>query len=311
MARRKITLPYLVLGSRDVHADPVDGWALLTAVEGVPPTTLRDGDIVESWDGLSHLVFRRSFWFERDAEIRLGLVPGSARFSFVVTSVTAGGLLRDVLFRQDFGAELQGLDVTVRPEGIRLAGSLGLVAQLLIISAEAADNMLAPTFSGARAWEDSIQFQLEGGRGRVPMEVLSFRVVFPGQGFESALYHVEFAPYPDLDIEETVRVYLNSDNPSFVAAVERREPVASALLWGGVVRRLILSALLGDILSDTDVYPEGSMGLNLRRWLRQGFPAMDLPSIKMLASSDPSTFEAMLDSWTGIGRGAFPTAGQG
>ena len=310
MARGKVTLPHLVLRSLDIRAFPADGWELVGLDEKVAGTTLRDGEAIESWDGLSRLAFRRSYRLPVDAAARLGLVEESVRYSFAVTAVTAGGLHRDMLFRRDFGAELQLVDVLVRPQSARLARELRLVAHLAITSAEAADNPLAPTSAGARIWEESFRFQLEGGRGRIPMEAVSFRTTFSGQGFENALFHVEFAPYPELDIEETVRVYINADNPSFVAAAERRDPAASTLLWDGVIRRLVKSAVLDDALVDTDAYTDGSMGSNIRRWLKQAFPSMKLASIRSLAISTPAIFEAILDSWSGLGWRAFSSIEQ-
>jgi len=309
MALGKITLPYLVLRAHDVRADPADGWILIGAEANASLTVLRDGDVVESWDGLSHLALRRTFRLPDDAAARLGLSPEATRFCLVITAVTAGGLLREILFTQDFGAELQVLNVTVRPDSGRLVRELCLASHLVITSAAAAGNPLAPLLAGSRIWEDSFRFQLESGKGRIPMETLSFRAAFQGQGFDDALFHIEFAPYPELDVEETVRVYLNSDIPSFVDAAELRDPAASAMLWNGVVRRLIASVIMEDTLTDDEVYPEGSMGANLRRWLTQAFPAMNLPAIKALAISTPSTFEAMLDSWTGLGCDAFQPAG--
>jgi hypothetical protein len=310
MARGKVTLPYLVLRSQDVRTEPVDGWTLVGAAANASPILLRDGDVVESWDGLSELALRRTFRIPVDAAARLGLPPESTRFSLVITAITAGGLLREVLFAQDFGAELQVLNVTVLPKSARLVKELCLASHLVITAAAAVENPLAPAIAGARIWEDSFRFQLEGGRGRIPMETLSFRAAFQGQGFEDALFHIEVAPYPELDVEETVRVYLNSDNRSFVEAAELRDPAASALLWNGVIRRLIASVIMDDTLADDEAYPEGSMGANLARWLRQAFPAMKLPTIKALAVSTPSAFEAMLDSWTGLGRDAFQSTGR-
>ncbi len=305
MVRSGLTLPYRTLSLTDVRPVPVDGWNRLNPGDESSGVSLRDGDLLESWDALSALELRRIFRFQQDPGVCLGLVPGSTHYSLVITGATAGGLLQEVLFRQDFGSDLSELEVAVRPNSQRLSKDLRLASRLLVSSTGALDDLLAPNFSGARLWEDSFHFGSKEERAD-PDGNDRFRAVFHGSGFDCALFHVEVVPSPDLDIEEAVLIYLNADNPSFVASIERCEPVASALLWSGVIRRLIAVAVIfQDLISEGDTYPVGSMGANINRWLAQGFPAMSPTAIKDLATSEPSIFESMIESWCGYGRDAF------
>lgn len=294
--RTRIALPYRVLRADAVQTSPPCGWLLDGASTGLPNQVLADGQVIESWDYLRPLTFTRSFTFPADLHQRLGL-PDRTRFLLVIVAATGPGLVRSASFQREFGDEENVVDAVVRLDSSQLARHVTLTSIVSPAATVTSDDLLAPGVPGARIWEDSVDLQLEDGRGRIPLEMVSFRASFAGSGFEHALFHVEVAPYPELGVEETVRVYLNGDVPAFVDAVQKRQPAAETLLWDAVLRRLVALAVHDEMLAPGVSYDPGTLGANLLRWMDQAFPSMPLDQVRALARSDISRFEAILQSW--------------
>jgi hypothetical protein len=215
----------------------------------------------------------------------------------VVNAATGHGVVRSPCFRKEFGAEENVVEATVHLDSTRLAYHVTLTSTVSLAAVVSSEDSLAPVVPGARIWEESIDLQLEDGRGRIPIEVVSFRTSFCGKGFEHALFHVEVAADLDLGVEQTVRVYLNGDIPAFVDAIQRRQPFAEALLWDAVLRRLVSLAIYGEMFTPGVKYAPGTLGANLLRWIAQAFPSMPWDQVHDLALHDISRFEAALQSW--------------
>jgi hypothetical protein len=54
----------------------------------------------------------------------------------------------------------------------------------------------------------------------------------------------------------------------------------------------------------SDRHERGRRGLPFggRRWLKQAFPGKRIEDVVVLATAEPSRFEAALDSWAGFGK---------
>jgi len=294
--RTNVTMPYRILRPGDVHASPCDGWMLRFADNEGQARLVGDGDVVESWDYLRPFTLSRTLRFAAEVPELLGL-PRDTTFRLLVLLTTGRGLHRRLVHSEDFGIPHEPLNVAIQLDSRRLCRDLTLAALLSLASPVASSDPIVPAEPGARLWEHTVKLELEGGRSRLPMEVVSFRHAFAGQGFEQALVHVEMVPYPELDLEDAVLVYLNADFPAFVDAVQQTEPTAEAMLWEAVLQRLLRDALLDEAFFANPSYAPGSLGANLARWIQQAFPSMPLSEVAQLLTRDSSRFDATIQSW--------------
>jgi hypothetical protein len=129
------------------------------------------------------------------------------------------------------------------------------------------------------------------------MEALKFSEQYRGIALSSALFHVEVAEDPDLDFEQGVCVILNSEFPAFTRAVEEGDASASALLWEGVLRRVLCVGISVDFAFSGSPVP-GSVGAHVSDWLQTAFPGMERDDIRRLRENLPSRFEAIIQSWS-------------
>lgn len=296
-SRINVTMPYLTLRPDDIIAMPANGWLVRFSDSDAPAREVLDGVVLESWDYLRPITIFRSFQFAAETSTHLG-VPPDTRYRLVVLASTGRGLHRRVVHDAEFSIPHQPLAVSAELDGKGLCRDLQLTALLSLAAPVADPPSFAPSDPGARIWEHRVTIALEGGRSRLPIEAVSFRQAFAGHGFEHALYHVEVLPYPELDLEEAVLVYLNADYPGFLDAVQQSEAVAESMLWEAVLQRLLRDALLDDTFFAAPSYTEGSLGANVSRWLRQAFPTMSLTEVTQLLKRDSSRFDATIQSWS-------------
>lgn len=294
--RVTLTMPYRTLRPNDVVATPSRGWSLRFADSEAYAREVCDGDAVDSWDYLRPFSLERSFAFAPDLPTRLGL-GRDTHFQLLVHLSTGKGLHRRAVHAETFAVPREPLRVTLQCDSRQLCRDLKIATLVSLALPVVNADPLAPVEPGHRLWEDAIKVGLEQGRSRLPMEVISFRAAFAGQGFEQALYHVTMAPYPELDLEDAVLVSLNADFPRFVDAVQRHEPTAEALLWDAILQRMLRDSLLDPDFFSNPACAPGSLGATLARWIFQAFPAMSRREAAELLMHDSSRFDATLQSW--------------
>ena len=183
------------------------------------------------------------------------------------------------------------------PKSDHLLRDLQVTTKIVVVDSGEAAGALAPTRKGARVWDDAIRVQLEGGRARLPMEVLSFKETPAFRPFENALFHVHVRGDNDTEVEQGLLVQLNADHPTFVAQVESGGVVATAMLWDGVVRRVMREVIAQEILG-AGPFIKGTLGELAERWTTQAFQGMSPDSIAKMATERPAEFDAVLASWS-------------
>jgi hypothetical protein len=290
--------PFYALGYDSVEMDPIAGWELIR--EGQEPLVIEDRCPLPSWDSELRFALRRRFGIRAPIDDALMLSGANARFRVVTRLETARGLRSIIADHREVGfGRGTPVEVLIRPDSRALAHELALVTGVVVESTDGAEDPLAPTVPGSRVWVDRWTARLEGGRARLPLELTSFSATFRGWSISNALFHVDVADYPELDFEQAVCVYLNTDFPGFVAAVESGSAPETALLWDGVIRRII-SVGLGGEFGESESWPDGSLGAQVASWCSMVFHGESREAVASMRSDSPSRFEAKIQSWARV-----------
>ena len=292
MAReRRAVPPYLTLGTEDVGLNPEVGWLLDDSAGD--SIEVADGSVIPGWDQQRSFRLHRTFCFPSSLPERLGL-SCDARLELLIRLRTAKGLFSTIVAREEIAAP--EVTVSVSPDSSLLARTVHLECRLVLVRGSSAADALAAVEPGAILWSSRWSARLEGGRARLPLEAVCFSSDPRWRDHSRALLHVDVALDPGVDCEEGICVYLNSDFPSFVSAVESDDPVARALLWEAVIRRCIVASFSLDV-GDANDMVEGTLGDQLQRWREGAFPGMSPDAVRSLALDDPSRFEACIQHW--------------
>ncbi len=296
--RRRPIPPYRQIRATSIVCEPEAGWEL--EVRGTS-AMLEDDAPFPDWDASLAFALKRRFCFRETALSDLGISdPDAIQFQLVVRMMTAGKLSSSVPVQLDLNGRLfQPIDVRISPEAGKLTRDMTLETVIAVTGTAGIVDPLVPTLLGSRVWEDRWRVRLEGGRARLPFEIFDFEAAYLGLGMANALFHVEVADDAELDFEQAVCVSLNSRFATFIAAVERLDPVATAVLWDAVLRRVLVEGI-GNGFDTGAHYPDASLGIQWTRWFGQAFPGESIDSVQRLLMEQPSRFEARIQSWSRI-----------
>lgn len=296
MRTRQVTRPYLVVPDSMVTLSPPHGWELQR--EGAEPENVDDKGILAAWDTELRFTLRRKFNVTGDIHGVLGL-DATREIRLVTRLGTARGLDSRIVHEEIITPSESSVLVEICPDGRTLASEVSLTTALVLGQGASTENPLAPQDAGDRVWETGWSARIEGGRARLPLEPITFSGTWHAHGISHALFHVEVADFPELEFEQAVCVYLNTDFPEFVRAIEASSAPETAILWDGVLRRTIASGLASHFESATP-WPDGSLGLQVDTWLNGIFPGVGREAVSRIRIEDPSRFEAQIQSWARI-----------
>lgn len=294
--RSAVTQPHRVLMRTDVSATPVDGWRFRIDSKG-ESIVLTDGGHLESWDALAPLYLSRNIAVVPEAIRRIGL-SGGAGLGVVVSVASARGLWREVCVKSQLPNDGSAVTLEAQPKGDHLASELRIATTVVLLDPVSNSDPLAPAVRGARLWDDVIRVRLEGGRVRLPMEVISFRCTPAFRPFQKALFHVHVTGEPSTEIEQGLLVHLNADYPTFVSKIEGKDSAATAFLWDGIVRQ-VLRELLAQDMAGEEIAQRGTLGELARRWLQQAFSGLSVKAILEMSVARPAEFDACVAAWCG------------
>lgn len=296
MAKRKPIPPYLTLPNDAIHADPVEGWELL--VDDNPDRVVGDKDLFPSWDSSLSFILRRRFVCNPQAfDDYLEIPSAHASYQFIVRLETASGLLSQVVFKKELGPDDSTVEVLIAPDSRWLSKDIAVACSLVVASVRGHLGALSPSRSGSRVWSQTWSAKLEGGRTRLPIEIISFRTQLHDLAIQNALLHVSVADDPQLEFEQAVCVYLNSDHPRFITDFERGEKTATAMVWDSVVRQVLSAGLSEAFDGEGEAPPEGSFGAQLAVWIESIFPGESRRSLCAMRRDNPGLFEGRVQSW--------------
>lgn len=278
-----IAYPYLRLS--DGGLSP---W--LVGREGEAPAPL--GDVVEAWDYGVDLVLERTFTLDLQEALKgLGLTGGA--MGIVVTMGTGGPRgekARRIVWRGEV-ADSEPREICFQLAGADLSQIMTLTTELVLLQREGG-GPLSPEAPQTRLWRDTFRVVLEPDVRRFPIETASFRELLRDHPSE-ALWHLDWSVADlDRDFTDTVRLYLNSDHPDFLARVGAADETVVQLLMGAVINQLARGSLETETfsLAMATVQPE-SLGGVVAGWLQRAFPNVALETLRTLARNRPAQFE--------------------
>ncbi len=295
MSRSRPALPYRVLTPSSVQPSAL-GWAVFVGNEIL--NHVSDGEALLDWDALLEFKLEREFVLRSDPYRELDLKGHDAQIELVVSCSTGGGSSRDVLFRKDVRPEEdQSVTVEIAPSSERLSRDLTITTGLYLKHSLRGQLPLVPSNAGAVLWEQTERIRLEGGAARLPIYVVSFPQVFAGEGIDDAEFHVEVAAELDLELETCLTVYVNTERADFVAQLGQRGSMAERRLWNGVVRRVLIHAIISGALEDSADAGRESLSATVRRWAGFVWPDEPTSRLRELVVDRYALCEAQIDGW--------------
>lgn len=190
------------------------------------------------------------------------------------------------------------LKLGVKVEGIKLAKSIDLGLQLILVAPSSQPKPFAPKLPGSILWQSQpCSILLEGEGARFPVEVIDFsHSIYP----DEAAWALHWDPH---NLHQTilgdVRLYFNAKHDRVIQAVSGNKPedydLREAIRFD-VARSLIYGALNNEeFVENPDVFEDGSVGSAVQNMLRLYFPDMPVSDI-YLSSEQQQTFEPKLQA---------------
>lgn len=268
---------------------------------------LSDGDPIKEWDSSLTLHCVRDVEVDQSMLSRSsGLKPG-AYVALIPTWWSDGTGLRgrgDTVFFQvgsDAGAKL--IQLALEIPGSEVAHRLQLRTSLVLSTASdlMLSERLAPKREGSVLWEDSISVVLEGEAPRFPISVVDF--VENAIGEENACWRFDWTPAePSLPAMATMRLYVNSRQEHFRAALVNVEPtdvqlaMRSALKHAIAVEMLHLAIQHAGELEIGMPYEVGSAGRVFTDLVSRLLPNLTPISCAELCKTEPGKLSAIVQA---------------
>ena len=280
--------PFLV---PDPAAVSLDNWRIDLGAGPVDlPTFIPD------WDSSTDLHLTRTVRVDVDRVVTEADLPPAASLMWVVEWFASTARISGSAYR-GYVAGSDPASVSIKLEGDRLSGVLGLTTRLVIADDMACEETFTACHAGDVLFEEVARTQLEGGAGRMPTYVVDFAEM----GFDpDARWHIELPRSLDEPVLSGIRLYLNEADTEIVAAATKAaapSPAQRRLLdWleTDMTGRLVDAALrtdwvdqLGDYVDDGD-----TVGGSLGALIANIFPSESAVSVAALKETDPGRFHS-------------------
>ncbi|MCL4876221.1 MAG: hypothetical protein KJ064_06170 [Anaerolineae bacterium] len=243
------------------------------------------GTVLPDWDPAVSI--RASAYCELDVERifeECSLNP-TARLRVAASWFSPGTMLRGSGSSADFTCSqpYQNLDLSINAEGIKLAKSIEIITQLILLTPGNEARPFSPKMPGSILFQDKYSVTLEGDGARFPIEVVNFEETSYFQSKAGWILYWN----PD-DLYQTVlgdiRLYINSQHERVKRAVS--ENLAEDFDIREAIRidtaRIMLYGALNnaDFVENPKQYPDGSVGAAIRRMINLYFPGDSLSDLR-------------------------------
>jgi hypothetical protein len=297
---RRYALPFRTALATDVE---LSAWHY----EREPHVPVKVEESIPGWDYLMPLNLQREIIVHTDRlRANCGLDPES-KIRAVVTIQSPRSRYRAVHYCSDLlGNDRSTEAVRCSVESAKLAGEILIDTEIILIGSSASRKPFLAHLPGSRLFSERITVELEGSSSRMPTEVAKFSEQLAWLGAPRAPWYVSCAAANlHAPVMSALRVYVNSDEPSFAEAARRADPLVVTLLGTDVTRQILLTAL-GDpqFLSEKHDYAEGSFGEVAARLLSVCFGDRKPVDVKAIADHDSAKFDAVIQSIMNVVPGA-------
>lgn len=253
---------------------------------------------VAGWDYLAQLEFRREISIDAPSARRACEVEPRVPLELIVTAHSAAARFRAVVFRAPLTERPWSGFAEFPVESTHLAEQLRLDTEIILAKARGDARPFTARYTGSRLFTDSSSIDIEGRRGRMPLELTSFAQQLIWLDAPRAPWYVDCGS-GDLHapIMRDLRVFLNSDQPAFTASAQRGDETTLTLLRADIARQLLETALEDEAFrTGAEDYPEGSLGEAALNVLRLCFRDMKPTDVLTLARRNGGKFQGMIAS---------------
>lgn len=287
-------LPFLTIVDEAVVMQP---WQLVEEDGTVQELPV----VLEGWDYNSNLsVYRDVVVDMARAAASLEVPADQLQLSLIVRYGTGSGTLpRSIIDVQShslsIGREQVRIGTNVR--GRDLSSRLYLELSLLL-AGPVNGSRLSPRLVGSKLWKHVLDVALEGEDPQFPMEAISFKQQFRGEPGENALWHLHWTPsLLDQEFTAGVRLYLNSDNETFISRITAHDPTTLRSVLADVTAQMISATILQDAIEDRlDRHKPDTVGAQISYWIQRIFPGQSLRSVREMMLHHPAKFHGAIQS---------------
>ncbi|MGY5942531.1 hypothetical protein [Stenotrophomonas forensis] len=299
MRRTRAIPPFITLDQNAVTIYPLQGWELRRS--GHDSVVIPDKAAFPPWDSSLGFSLRRVFSVDVEGMVDLLGLGRGAQLSIVARVETARGMFSTVAKREVLKQGEREVEIVIEPDSSKLSLDVGVLMSVVVDAAGLAPSGLSASIAGSRVWQDSWSSKLEGGRRRLPIEVVSFRNLGIGK-HDRGLIHVQVADALELDFEQAVCVYVNGDYPGFVLALEKGESHAVSYFEETIIRQVISFSLSQEGDFESAVLIADSAAYQVSSWLAAIYSGRTRAEVAAMRIHDPGEFEVLIQSWVDAGR---------
>jgi hypothetical protein len=250
---------------------------------------------LDSWDYNTVLQLNRDVRIGVDAIREASGLGADSRLALVVASFATATWCRERLFYRVLTQNEEQLRLEVEIGGGELGGTLELRTAVVL---DAGDGNAGSSFTAhlpaSVVWEDRHRVRLQGDAPLFPISVVNFERA----GFSPhAPWHLAIGTDLALPLHAAIRLYLNADSASVVAAFssaasptdEQRAILRAA--YADVARLMVEHALNQEALHDSAVvWDVDSLGFALSALMHRYFPGADLSALRLRRVDHPTDF---------------------
>jgi hypothetical protein len=290
MAKR-YALPFRTALSTDVE---LSVWHY----EREPDVPVKIGTSIPGWDYLMPLKLRREA-IVNAARLRTSCgLSQNIEIRLVVTVHSPQSRYRAVHYLSNpLGDDRNTESVRCAIDSANLAGDFIIDTEVVLMRSAGPRKAFVAHLAGSRLFADRLIVELEGSSSRMPTELAKFSEQLAWLKALRAPWYVSCVLNLHAPVMNGLRVYVNSEEPSFAEAARRADPHVVTLLGADVTRRILLAALNDDeFLNEAHDYAEGSLGEVAARLLSACFGNLDPAAVKAIAEHDGAKFDAIIQS---------------
>lgn len=286
-------LPFLTIPDQLVQAG---NWVLVDTA-GEPLQVLDHQSNINDWSYDTELRFAREFTLpSEDAATAIGL-DGTAEFHITVMIEAGQPGVRLKEYEADI-EDLAGAENIIQfgIDSARLCDQMHVSTVITLANDVSSAAKFSPAKCGSVLWREKVSFFLEGSGSRFPIRSCSFSGL--PRVPDEARWHLEWSPdYARYAFAGSVILLVNTDHPAYAEAVVEADPGVMGELMSGVAVELAVGLLNNkEFRSDSEDYPEGSLGAVARSWLEFAFPDKTLEEMYLTLTSRTSDFFTALRS---------------